>query len=137
MGMFDELLQTVVSNAVGTGGGSSSQLANGLMQLLGSGSQTGGLATLVQGFQQSGLGDIISSWISTGENLPISPAQIQSGLGSGPLQQFASSVGLSPEGASSKLAEILPAIIDRLTPDGQLPQSDLLGKGLNFLKAQL
>lgn len=135
MGMFDELLQTVVSNAVG--GGNSSQLAGGLMQLLGGGGQAGGLGALVQGFQKSGLGDVVASWISTGENLPVSPEQIQSGLGSGLLQQFASSAGLSQEGASSKLAEILPGIIDRLTPDGQLPQSDLLAKGLNFLKAQL
>ncbi len=105
--------------------------------MLGSGSQLGGLSGLVQAFQQKGLGDIVSSWISTGENLSVSAEQIQNGLGTGLLQQFANTAGLSPETASSKLAEILPGIVDKLTPDGKIPESGLLEQGLNFLKAQV
>jgi uncharacterized protein YidB (DUF937 family) len=117
----------------GSSGEGTGQLVGGLTQLLGGGSQGSGLAGLVQGFQKNGLGDVVSSWISTGENLPISAEQIQSGLGTGLLQQFANTTGLSQEGASSKLAEILPGVIDKLTPDGKLPASGLLSE---FSKSQ-
>lgn len=81
---------------------------------------------------------MVSSWIGTGENLPISAEQIQSGLGSGLIQQFANAAGLDPHVASSKLAEILPGIVDKLTPDGKLPESGgLLEQGMNFFKSHM
>jgi uncharacterized protein YidB (DUF937 family) len=138
MSLFDQLSGVLVG-LTGNSNQGSTALVSGLVQLL-SGSQGSGLAGLVQGFQQNGLGDIISSWIGTGENLPISAEQVQAGLG-GQLQQFASSTGLSTDAASSQLAQILPIIIDKLTPHGQLPEEDsqsaLLEQGLNFLKAKM
>lgn len=58
---------------------------------------------------EKGLGDIVNWWVSTGQNLPIGAEQIQRVLGSEQIQQFASKVGLSPDLASSKLAELLPS----------------------------
>jgi len=139
MGLLDQL-SGVLGGASGNNNESSTVLVNGLIQLLSGGSQGSGLAGLVQGFQQNGLGDLISSWIGTGENLPVSAEQVQAGLG-GQLQQFAKTTGLSPEAAGSQLAQILPLIIDKLTPNGRLPEGDLqnslLEQGLNFLKAKI
>ena len=134
--MLDQLLKQALGGMSGGSGEGSSQLVGGLMQLLGGGSQGSGLGGLVQALQKNGLGDVVSSWISTGQNLPISAEQIQRGLGSGLLQQFANTAGLSQESASSKLAEILPGVVDKLTPDGKLPESGLLAQALNFFKAQ-
>jgi uncharacterized protein YidB (DUF937 family) len=146
MSLFDQL--SGVLGGLSEKGNESSALVNGLIHLLGSGSQGNGLAGLVQGFQQNGLGDVVSSWIGTGENLPVSSEQVQAGLG-GQLHQFASTAGLSTEAASSQLAQILPLIIDKLTPNGQLPEGDVqssllaegslssLRQGLNFLKAKI
>lgn len=94
----------------------------------------GGVQGLTQKFGGGGLGDIASSWIGKGGNLPISAEQIEGVLGSGPIGQFAAKLGVSPAQAASVLAMALPIIIDRLTPDGDAanPKSgvdagDLLG----------
>lgn len=135
MGLFDQLSTQVTGPLTGSGGESSS-MVNAVLQMLGTG-QSGGLAGLVQSFQQKGLGSVVSSWVGTGENLPISAEQIQDGLGAEKIQQFASTAGVSPEIASSKLAEFLPGIVDKLTPGGKLPEGGLLEQGLSFLKSKV
>ena len=75
----------------------------------------------------------MTSWVGTGQNLPISAEQIQNVLGSERVKQFAAKAGISPEVASSKLAELLPAVVDRLTPDGKAPEGgDFLQQVLSF-----
>ncbi|MFZ6640515.1 YidB family protein [Undibacterium sp. TC4M20W] len=83
----------------------------------------GGLQGLISAFHQAGLADIVQSWIGTGQNMPISAAQIQQALSGGQLQQLADAAGISHEGAASHLAEFLPGIIDHLTPHGQVPEA--------------
>lgn len=127
------LLDSVVGALAGGQSGGDNPLLAVVMQLLNN--QPGGLAGLVQSFQQGGLGEIVNSWVSTGQNLPISPEQLQSVLGGGQLQQIAAQLGMSPEQASGSLAELLPTVVDQLTPNGQLPQGgDLLSQGLDALK---
>jgi uncharacterized protein YidB (DUF937 family) len=87
----------------------------------------GGLTGLVSMFTQGGLGHLVSSWISTGQNLPISASQITQVLGSQQLNQLAAKAGLSPQAAGAGLAQLLPSLVDRLTPDGKLPE---VGGGL-------
>ena len=95
----------------------------------------GGLEGLVQAFQKGGLGEIVNSWVSTGQNLPVSPEQVQSALGDSSMQAIAAQLGVSPEQASGSLADLLPQLVDQLTPNGQLPQGgDLLSQGLAMLK---
>jgi len=100
-------------------------------------SESGGIQGLAQTFDEKGLGDIMSSWIGKGENLPISPEQILQVLGSGQVQQIAEKLGVSPGEASNGLAEMLPRIVDKLTPEGSLPTQDLLHKGLGMIADQL
>ncbi len=138
MSLFDQLSKQVLNSLSGSGGQNSDSMVNGVLKmLLDKEGQSGGLSALAQSFQEKGLGDLVSSWIGTGENLPISAAQISQGFGQEQLKQFAESAGLPTESASSKLAEILPMIVDKLTPDGKIPESGLLAQGLNFLKASL
>lgn len=90
--------------------------------------QTGGIQGLVNAFQQNGLGSIINSWISTGQNLPISPEQLQSALGNEQIQALAQQLGFSTQDVSGQLANVLPQLIDRLTPNGTVPENDVLGR---------
>lgn len=135
MGLLDELAGKAAGLMGGSGGGQS-DLMGGIMEML-SKQGGGGLSSLVQSFQEKGMGDIISSWISTGPNQAISADQIKEGLGSDMLQNLAAKAGVSTEEISSKLAGSLPGIIDSLTPDGTIPEGGLLAKGLEFLKGRM
>lgn len=108
---------------------------NSVLHVLGSG-QHGGLQGLVQSFESNGLGHIVSSWIGTGENKPISPDQVEQGLGPDRLAAIAGHSGMSMEDTKSGLAKILPNLVDKLTPNGQMPEGGLLEKGLSFLKGR-
>jgi uncharacterized protein YidB (DUF937 family) len=99
--------------------------------------QTGGLASLVEMFKSKGLGDAVSAWISTGENQPVSGDQLASALGSNTIQGIAQKLGISGTDASSALSELLPQLIDKLTPEGTVPESVLLEQGLNMLRQKL
>lgn len=127
------LLDSVVGALAGGQSGGGNDLVGVVMQLINQ--QPGGLAGLVQSFQQGGLGEIVNSWVSTGQNLPVSAEQLQSVLGGGRLQDIAAQLGVSPEQASGSLADLLPQVVDKLTPDGSLPQGgDLLSQGMDLLK---
>ena len=80
------------------------------------------------------MGDIVSSWIGTGANLPVSAEQIQQVLGNEQVRAFAQKTGSSPEAATSQLAGILPGIVDKLTPGGEVPKGDLMSTGMGLLK---
>ena len=95
-----------------------------------------GLAGLVQNFQQNGLGDLITSWISTGSNMPVSSDQLQQVLG-GRIQQLAQGAGLPEGDVASALTALLPNVVDRLTPDGSMPQGGQLPQLLASLKSAL
>lgn len=134
MGLLDQLGQAATGMM---GGGDKNPLMQAVLGLLGQHSSVGGLGGLVQAFQKNGLGDIVNSWVGTGKNLPISAGQIQQGLGGDLLKQLASQAGLSSEAAGGQLANLLPGLIDKLTPDGKLPDTTLIEQGLNLLRGKL
>ena len=124
--------QVVGALAGGESGGSN--LLQTVLQLVNN-PQTGGLEGLIRSFQQGGLGDIVNSWVAKGQNLPVSGEQIESVLGGSVLQDLAAQLGVSPQQASGSLADVLPQLIDQMTPNGELPQGgDLLSQGLDLLK---
>ena len=131
MGLLEELASKVTETPSTGSTEQTSGLAAGIMHMLNS--QPGGLPGLVQNFHEKGLGGIVNSWVSTGQNLPISADQIRGVLGSEQVQQFATKAGISPDLATSKLAELLPAVVDKLTPDGKIPEGGgLLQQVLGF-----
>lgn len=100
--------------------------------------QQGGIQVILEKFQQGGLGEIFQSWLSTGGNHAISADQINSVLGNGEVQSLASSLGVDPQQASSMLANLLPTVVDGLSPQGNAPESnDLVNAGLELLKGKL
>lgn len=136
MGLFDQVAGAITGSK-GTAAEGENSLLGSVMHLVNN-PETGGLAGLIQSFQNGGLGEIVNSWVSTGQNLPISSEQIQSVLGSEQVSQIASKLGISPEQASGKIAELLPLFVDKLTPNGSVPESgDLMSKGLELLKSKL
>lgn len=134
MGLLDQLGQAAGGML---GGGNANPLVKAIVSLLDKNSSIGGLEGLIQSFQRNGLTDIVNSWVGTGQNLPISSDQIKQGLGSDLVGQLASKTGLSADAASSQLANLLPGLIDKLTPDGNVPAGGLLEQGLNLLKGKL
>lgn len=113
-------------------GGSGGDIMAVAQQLLG---QAGGLEGLLKKFQENGLGEVAASWVGKGQNLPISAEQIQKVLGNEQVAAIASKLGVDPQQASTQLAQMLPGLVDKLTPDGQVAQGgDLLAQGANLLK---
>ncbi len=101
-------------------------------------SRQGGLSGLVNAFQQQGLGNVVQSWIGTGANQPISPDQVTQVLGHDQVQQVADEAGISHEEAKTGIAAMLPQIVDRLTPNGELQEhGDLMSKGMEMLKGKI
>jgi uncharacterized protein YidB (DUF937 family) len=98
---------------------------------------TGGLAGLVQAFQGKGMGGMMSSWISTGPNPPATADQMASVLGPDTLSQFAAKAGVPHGDAGGLLASLLPAVIDQLTPQGRVPESNDLESALGGLLSGL
>ena len=84
----------------------------------------GGAADVVSKLGAAGLGDVASSWVGLGKNLPISPSQLESILGNSTVKSIASKLGISTERATHTLSEILPHAIDHMTPDGQAPSAE-------------
>jgi len=87
----------------------------------------GGLGGLLNQFQQSGLGDVMKSWIGPGQNQPISPNQLGSALGPQIIKILAQKTGMSEQEITTHLSQILPNVVDTLTPNGRLPtQTELM-----------
>ncbi len=134
MGLLDSLAGKLTGGASESAGGH--DLVASVLELLGN--QQGGLAGLASAFQQKGLGNIVSSWIGTGKNLPVSADQIQHVLGAEQVESFAQRAGLSPQAAGSQLAQLLPGVVDKLTPEGEIPAGfDLKSAGVGLLSSWL
>jgi uncharacterized protein YidB (DUF937 family) len=133
--MLKDLLGSLLGGGAKTP--NSGLLESGIKVLLNPQGPTGGLNGLLEMFKSKGLGDIVQSWIGTGPNKKISAGQMKKGLGGDVLDQIAAAVGLSKGAASAQLAKHLPKIIDKLTPQGKIPQQEtnLTDMGLQLLKS--
>ena len=116
MGLLDSLENEAIGKVMGS---TSNPMASGLLQMIQN--QPGGLAGLLQTFHDKGLGAIASSWVGAGQNAPISAEQIHQVLGNDQVQALAAKVGISPDQAGSAIAQLLPGLVDKLTPNGEVP----------------
>jgi uncharacterized protein YidB (DUF937 family) len=124
MGLFDKAFEMFGDNSSPMMD-SKTRLLQAALSMLANNGQTGGLSGLVERFQEAGLGNTVSSWIGTGQNVPITGAQVQQALGEGQLQQISEESGLPQNEAADSLSEILPNLVDKLTPAGHIPQGGL------------
>jgi uncharacterized protein YidB (DUF937 family) len=159
MGLLDGLLENVLGAALGgnretrtqaqdplgsilgglTGGSSAAtggiggnlllQIALSMLQ------QNGGLDGVLGKFRQAGMGAQADSWVSTSQNMNMSPDQLQQVFGSGALNDIASKFGVSQEEAGSAMSQVLPEVINQLTPQGQVTSesNDSIGEALQSL----
>ena len=128
MSLFDSVLSAVNQNVEQQGG-----LATVLSGLLANNGELGGLHGLVEKFNQAGMGDVVKSWIGHGENQPVSGDQLSQVLGGDLLGKVAGQLGMDPAQLSGQLSAMLPGLVDKLTPNGAIPQGgagnagDLMG----------
>ncbi len=151
MGLLDGIMGQVAGSLLGGGGGQFGQLGSLVSSLSGGNAsqagnllaaaasllqQNGGLTEVLAKFEQAGLGSAAQSWVGTGPNASIDADQLTNVLGSGAIGQVASQLGMSNGQAGSALAQLLPEIINQLTPQGQVPgnHADMLAQGLALLK---
>lgn len=129
MGLFDSVAGAVLGNMMGDKG----KMAQVAMDML---NQNGGLSGVLDKFKQGGLGDLAASWVGTGANLPISAEQINSVLGNSMVGEMAAKFGMDSQDLSAKIAEYLPMVIDKMTPNGQVEENsgDLMSTVLGMLK---
>jgi uncharacterized protein YidB (DUF937 family) len=144
MGLLDSLIGAVSGGMGGQGGagdagGTQGALLNAVIGMLangqGQGGGAGGLGDLIGKFTQNGMGDVISSWVGHGQNAPISGDQLSSVLGADTIGNIAAKLGMSHGDVAGQLSQVLPQMIDRLTPHGQAPAGGL--GGISDILAQL
>lgn len=148
MGLLDSVIGALGQGQgqnPGGGGNSQAELLNAVIGMLNQGGGAGGggpgglggLIGLVNKFQHGGLGNIVNSWVGTGQNLPISPGQLGGVLGHDTIAGMASKLGLDDNEVLGQLSQMLPQVVDRLTPHGEIPQGDAVGGGLGDLAGML
>jgi uncharacterized protein YidB (DUF937 family) len=154
MGLLDSLLSEVMGSATGGQGGQSTsnplgsilaslaggnqrQTGNLLAAAMSMLQQSGGLGGLLGQLQSSGLGAQAASWVGTGANMAVSGDQIDQAFGGAALGNVASQLGMSHGEASSAMAQILPELVNQLTPNGRVPDDsgDLISRALSMLRA--
>ena len=94
---------------------------------------SGGIGGLMQKFSGHGLGDLMKSWVGTGPNPPATAEHIEKVFGADQLQEIAAKTGIDPSQISGHIAELLPQLVDKLTPHGQPVEGEALQGGLASL----
>lgn len=126
MGLFDEIVGAVSGSEFGQAHAGVISALTGVL----SNAQTGGLSGVVQSFEQAGLGNLVQSWVGTGQNLPVTAEQVTQALSSGQLGAIAAKFGLQDQEVANVVAQVLPQLIDHLTPNGTVPQHEDLVSSL-------
>lgn len=124
MGLFDSVVSAVSQHVQQQGG-----IAQAVSSLLANNGELGGLGGLLAKFEQAGLGDIVNSWIGNGANQPISAEQLSGVLGSDMMAKVAGPLGLDASQLSGQLSNLLPGLVDKLTPTGSAPVAGLGDSG--------
>jgi uncharacterized protein YidB (DUF937 family) len=134
MALMPIVLQMLSNRGVGGGSGAGGGIADVLGQVLGGSSgrgSAGGLGGLLEQLQRNGFGEQADSWVSRGANKPISPDAMRQVFGHEGLEQISQQAGISPEEASRGLSALLPEVVDRMTPDGTVPDADALARSVD------
>ena len=139
MGLLDSVLSAVAHNAQGNNSGGLGDLINQISQnpqllqiatsLLSNEGGVGGLNGLIAKFQQAGLGDVVASWVGSGHNQAISGDQLGQVLGNDTLAGLARQLGVNPSEVAGQLSNVLPGLVDKLTPAGHAPAGGLGNAG--------
>ena len=133
MGLLDSVIGALGQSQPGGSGGGQAALISAVIGMLtqgggqGGGSGLGGLGGLIAKMQQSGLGDVAASWVGTGQNQPIGADQLGQVLGGDMIEGLTRQLGMNQGDLLGQLSQMLPQVVDTLTPEGRVPQGDLGG----------
>jgi len=129
MGLFDNLASTMLAKM----GGEQANMAKVALDMF---NQLGGLTGVLDKLKALGLNDQVASWVGKNDNLSISAEQITLLLGEAKIAVMAEKFSISAEELSKKVAENLPYLVDKLTPDGVVPKDggNIIGALLSMLK---
>src|SRR5580765_7285400 len=132
MGMLDGLIGNALGGMLGQGGQAQNPLLRMALQVL---QQNGGVEGILDTFRQGGYADQAASWQSTAQNIPVSGSALQAVLGSGAIGQIAQQLGMSHGDAAGGLAQVLPQLIDKFTPNGEVTDNhnDMVEQALAML----
>jgi uncharacterized protein YidB (DUF937 family) len=108
MGLLDGLI----------GGAVGAEMVTVVNQLI---EKHGGLSGIVGQLQQQGLGPTVNSWIGNGPNQPISADQVHQTFGPEIIRELAARTGMTPQELAQKISQVLPQVVDKLTPAGAVP----------------
>jgi uncharacterized protein YidB (DUF937 family) len=137
MSLFDTVLDAVQNQTADNAGANGNMMAT-ILGLLNSPELGGSLTGLITKFSQAGLSEQVASWVGTGKNIPVSGGQIQTVLGCAFVQDFAQKLGINPDDAARNLAKMLPQVIDKLTPNGEVSKDgNLMELGMSALSGFL
>jgi uncharacterized protein YidB (DUF937 family) len=141
MSIINQILGAAIGSAVGGRASPNAALVNMVLSMM-SGQQASsgvqaGLGALIQQFAQAGLGNVANSWVGTGQNMPITPQQLQQVFGQNQVRQMAQHSGMGQDDVLHSLAQFLPGLVDHLTPQGNVPQQDTLQSAIGALLGQL
>lgn len=130
MGLLDGVAGAVIGNMLGGDKGGMAKIA---MEMF---NQNGGLGGILGKLNEGGLADVAASWVGKGENAAVSADQLGGVLGNDMIAEMAAKFGIDPSMLTNQLAEHLPGVIDKMTPDGEVNDNsgDLLGTVLGMLK---
>ena len=124
-------------NQMNVGPGAGGGLADVLGQVLGGAAggrgTMGGLGGLLEQLQHAGFGEQVDSWVSRGANKPIPPDAMTQIFGRDGIEQISRQAGISEDEASRGLSELLPEVVDRVTPDGDVPDGGALTNSVEDL----
>lgn len=135
LGLAQQFLGGSMGGNTSGQGGSPNVLIGMVMSLIQS--QPGGLMGLIQQFESSGLTQQVQSWVSTGQNQPVTPEQVQTAVNPAQMTQMAQQSGMAHGDIASVLATLLPQVVDHLTPNGNVPHDAAVADSLAALKNML
>lgn len=122
MGILDALLKNPdMIGDVAKFASENPQIAKATMKMFSSKGTGGGLGDVLGKLEAGGLGDTVSSWLGSGANKAVDPGRLGDALGADRISKFAKQAGVSSSEASTLLAGMLPGLVDKLSPDGKLP----------------
>jgi uncharacterized protein YidB (DUF937 family) len=130
MGLLDDVMNAA-SGGQNQGGGALLGHVLDMVQ-----NHPGGASGMLDSLTKGGMGDVVKSWLGNGQNMPISADQIESALGSGPIANLAAKAGITPDEAKNAITQLLPQVMDKLSPNGQIASGGLLESALSMLRGK-
>ena len=130
---LDSILGSVLGSLGGSRGGQMGNIAGMLLPAVAGLVAGGGLQKIIGQFESHGLADVAGSWVGKGENQSVTSDQVTQALGHDAVAQVATQTGLTHDEAAAAISQVLPAVVDQMTPDGTVPAEHEVAGALDAL----